>query len=285
MVLQKFLTNPATLGEGDALLRVLEVMSQGRHPYRVLVTNGEGRVVGIITGRRILEVIMGVRGTGLAEKKGLRGVLEESVKIFMDESHETFTEDIGIGAILRFMVENSIGYAVIVDQSRRLRGTIHEVAVLERLRGKRFGAIVGDYMSKGVVSVDVGSSLGLAARTMVEKRIRRLPILDSEDKLAGILTIGDILRFIFSKAGLSGDLELDLAPIALEEAAPVRKVVSASPFEDIGEALERLLDNEVSGMPVVDKDGRVLGVASRIDILKAVASVMGIESLKAEIDG
>lgn len=287
MSLQKFLTKTATLEINEPLLMALELMSYGRHPYRILVTNGEGKVVGIITGRRALEVLMGVRGTGMAKKKGLRRTLEEAVRIFMDESHEIFLEDVGIEALLKFMVENSIGYTVIVDQSRRLKGIIHEVTFLERLRGKRFNASTGDFMSREAITLSSGVSVRNGGRAMVEKRVRRLPIVDSEGRVTGIVTIGDILRFILSEAKAQDSLELDIEEISRMpiEAVSSKKVVAARPEEDLGEAAERMLDNEVSGMPVIDAENRILGIISRIDVLKAIVSVVGIETLKAEIDG
>ncbi|MDH7556913.1 MAG: CBS domain-containing protein [Candidatus Methanosuratincola sp.] len=287
MTLQKFLVKGATLEIDRPLVEALELLAYGKHPYRILVTNGEGKVVGIITGRRALEVLMGVRGTGMVEKKGLRGTLEENVGIFMDECHEIFLEDIGVEALLKFMVENTIGYAVIVDHSRRLKGVFHEVAVIERLRGKRFGADVGGFMSKSVVSARAGTSIGEAAQTMIKERVRRLPVVGSDGRLSGIVTIGDILRHILSGVEAQEGLERDLTEISrapVERASPT-KTVFARPEEDLGITAERMLDNEVSGMPVIDSDGRVLGVVSRIDVLKAVAAVIGIESLKAEING
>lgn len=287
MTLLKFLVKSATIEIDKPLIKALEMFAYGRHPYRILVTNGEAKVVGIITGRRALEVLMGQRGTGMAKKRGLRGTLEENVGIFMDESHEIFLEDISVEALLRFMVENTIGYAVIVDQSRRLKGVFHEVAVLERLRGKRFGADIGGFMSKEVISARAGTSIEEAAQTMVKKRVRRLPVVDPDGRLGGIVTIGDILRFILSEVKAQDGIERDLMEIsrASVERASSLKTVSSRPEEDIGVAAERMLDNEVSGMPVVDEQERVLGIVSRIDILKAVASVIGIESLKAEING
>ncbi|MEM4657477.1 MAG: CBS domain-containing protein [Candidatus Methanosuratincola sp.] len=287
MTLQKFLVKSATLAIDEPLIEALELLSYGKHPYRVLVTNGEGKVVGIITGRRALEVLMGMRGTGMAEKKGLGGTLKENVGIFMDECHEIFLEDIGVEALLKFMVENTIGYAVIVDQSRRPRGVFQEVAVLERLRGKRFGAVVGGFMSKEVISVRIGTSVENAAQTMVKGRVRRLPVVDPEGRLRGVVTIGDILRFILSEVKSQDGLERDLMEIsrAPVERASSMKAVFARPEEDVGVAAERMLDSEVSGMPVIDEDGRVVGIISRIDVLKAAAAVIGIESLKAEING
>ncbi len=287
MALEKFLVKGATVEIHMPLIKAMELLSYGRHPYRILVTDGEGKVVGIISGRRVLEVLMGMRGAGMSEKKGLRGTLEEHVGVFMDECHETFLEDVGVEALLKFMVENTIGYAVIVDQSMRLKGVFLEVAVLQRLSRKRFGVGVGGFMTKEVISARAGTSIEDAAKTMVKRRVRRLPVVDQEGKAIGLVTIGDVLRLVLSELKTQSWLERDLMEIlhAPVERAASPKTVSVRLEEDIGVAAERMLDNEVSGMPVTDSGGRVVGIISRIDLLKAMTAAIGIESLKAEIDG
>lgn len=283
----KLLSKAATLNVNDPLIKALEGMSEGRHPYRIVVTNGEGKVVGILTGRRVLEVLMGARGTGIAEKIGLEGALKERIGIFMDECHEAFTEEIGIEGILKFMHENAIGYAAIVDQTKRLKGVVLDVAILEALRGKKFNATVGGFMSSDVITSSAGSSVNEVARTMVERRVRRLPLVDPEGKVRGIITTGDIIRFILSRVregrGLENEIERVTAAPAFQIAT--KETVNASPDEDIGDVIERVLDHGISSVLIVDSEGRIKGIATRIDLLRAAISSTGIEALKAEING
>jgi CBS domain-containing protein len=55
------------------------------------------------------------------------------------------------------------------------------------------------------------------------------------------------------------------------------RVVAVGPETTIDEAIDLLLDHRVSGLPVVDKEGLLLGVISEIDVIDLV--------YKAEIEG
>ncbi|MDJ0688690.1 MAG: CBS domain-containing protein [Xenococcaceae cyanobacterium MO_188.B32] len=59
---------------------------------------------------------------------------------------------------------------------------------------KALGQTVGEVMSDKPITIQLDRSLKEAAHTMHEKKIRRLPVVDREGKLVGILTQGDIIR-------------------------------------------------------------------------------------------
>ena len=61
---------------------------------------------------------------------------------------------------------------------------------------KALGQTVGEVMSDKPITIQRDASLREAAHTMHEKKIRRLPVVDKEDKLVGILTQGDIIRMM-----------------------------------------------------------------------------------------
>ncbi|MBE9040759.1 CBS domain-containing protein [Oscillatoriales cyanobacterium LEGE 11467] len=65
----------------------------------------------------------------------------------------------------------------------------------ERELHKALGQTVGEVMSKGsVVTIKPEAFLREAAQLMHEKKINRLPVLDENDRVIGILTRGDIIR-------------------------------------------------------------------------------------------
>ncbi len=57
----------------------------------------------------------------------------------------------------------------------------------------------GQLMSKDVISVKPGDSIEEAATLMVEKGINRLPVIDDEEKLVGIVSRRDIMGRLYSK--------------------------------------------------------------------------------------
>lgn len=66
----------------------------------------------------------------------------------------------------------------------------------ERDLHKALGQTVGEVMTKEAISVKPDRALREAAQLMHERKINRLPVVDGEDKVIGILTRGDIVRFM-----------------------------------------------------------------------------------------
>ena len=61
---------------------------------------------------------------------------------------------------------------------------------------KALGQTVGEVMSKKPISIKPNQSIKEAAHLMHEKNIRRLPVIDTKDRVIGILTRGDIIRMM-----------------------------------------------------------------------------------------
>jgi len=64
---------------------------------------------------------------------------------------------------------------------------------------KALGQTVGEVMTKEAITVPPDKSLKDAAQLMHDRHIRRLPVVDSAKKLIGILTRGDIIRYMASQ--------------------------------------------------------------------------------------
>jgi len=67
-------------------------------------------------------------------------------------------------------------------------------AKYERDLHKALGQTVGEVMSSDPVTVSPDKTLREAAKLMHDREVRRLPVIDSEGKLIGILTRGDVVR-------------------------------------------------------------------------------------------
>jgi len=64
----------------------------------------------------------------------------------------------------------------------------------ERDLHKVLGQTVGEVMSKNPITISANKSLKEAAKVMQEHSVHRLPVLDSEGQVIGILTRGDVIR-------------------------------------------------------------------------------------------
>ena len=58
--------------------------------------------------------------------------------------------------------------------------------------------IVGDIMTKDVITVNPDKTIEDAATLLVGKRIKRLPVIDKEGNLVGIVSRRDIMKYLFN---------------------------------------------------------------------------------------
>lgn len=132
---------------------------------------------------------------------------------------------------------------------------------------KRHLTEVQDWMNENAIVVSPDASLADAYTLMVENEVRRLPVVDRE--LTGIITYSDILRHV----PVAVD-EVDEATRVLLTQRTVREVMTYSPMTinpsaTIQEAAERMLEYQVSGLPVV-RNGKVVGMITESDIFRLV---------------
>jgi CBS domain-containing protein len=101
-----------------------------------------------------------------------------------------------------------------------------------------------------------GSTIDEALHTLNGSAHSAYPLVDAEHRCVGIVSRRDLL---------DPDARAD-APV-LEIAST--DVVSVSPGDTLSTALERILDEDIEHLPVVDPANRVLGICTRTDILRA----------------
>ncbi len=127
---------------------------------------------------------------------------------------------------------------------------------------------VADWMTRDPVTATMEMSLAEAYELMSENEIRRL-LVARDGELVGIITMSDILRTIPALL-----IETDLETRLLRGTQKVREIVTRDPVtvdpeDTIQDAAERMLEYQVSGLPVVD--GRTpVGIITESDIFRLV---------------
>lgn len=139
--------------------------------------------------------------------------------------------------------------------------------------------LVRDWMTSKVITVTADTTLSDAARLMETKMIRRLPVME-HGRLVGIVTYGDIRQAQPSTATSLSIWELNylLAKINLAEIM-TRDVVTVSQNATIGEAAKLMLDHQISGLPVVDHHGDLVGIITESDIFRLVVREWSTQEL------
>jgi acetoin utilization protein AcuB len=115
-----------------------------------------------------------------------------------------------------------------------------------------------------------------ATKILKEHNIRHLPVLE-KGKLVGVITDRDLKRASPSDATTLEAHEL----LYLIATIKVREIMTKNPITvpynyTIEEAAELLLQAKISGMPVVDKDGDVIGTITQTDLFKVLISLTGV---------
>jgi len=117
-----------------------------------------------------------------------------------------------------------------------------------------------------------------AIRLMVKHDIRRLPIVDDRGRILGIITLLDILSAVYEWAR---EGEVEGAPGAIygevfnSEVMRYAKtnIVASYPHEPVSEVIEKLVKHNIGSMPIVDEEGRILGIFTEWDVVKLITSM------------
>ncbi len=108
----------------------------------------------------------------------------------------TVTEDTPVAEVERILASKGISGVPVVDRNNRVVGVISEADIIlsEVQEDRKNGKMAADIMTSPPLIAYEDSDLNELSRTMVEKRIRRLIIIDKENRPIGILSRRDIIR-------------------------------------------------------------------------------------------
>ena len=136
--------------------------------------------------------------------------------------------------------------------------------------------LVSNWMSKNVITVDVDDSMQNAMKLMKENGIRMLPVLKKE-KLVGVVTDRDLKR-----ASASDATTLDIHELLyLISKIKVGSIMTQNPVTvprnfTVEETAVVLLRHKISGVPVVDQNGKVVGIITQADLFRVLISLTGV---------
>jgi CBS domain-containing protein len=116
------------------------------------------------------------------------------VKNLMHKGIETVSPGTSVTIVAQKMKRNDDGAIPVVDNGEVIgMVTDRDVAIRGVANDKDISELTAkEIMTKGVFSCRAGSSAKEAARLMESKRVRRLPVVDSNKRIVGMLSLGDM---------------------------------------------------------------------------------------------
>lgn len=136
--------------------------------------------------------------------------------------------------------------------------------------------LIKDWMSKEITTVTTDTSMLKASKIFKDNNFRRLPVIDKDGKLVGIVTDRDIKDASPSKATTLDVHEL----YYLLSEIKIKDIMTANPFtinveDSLEKAAIRMLEKKVEGLPVVSENKEVVGIITETDIFKALVNITG----------
>jgi CBS domain-containing protein len=140
---------------------------------------------------------------------------------------------------------------------RVVRAVIHMANSEEK--GKTMAESIRDVMTKDPRALDGGASVIDAARLMRDEDAGIVPVVEGE-KLVGTVTDRDIAVRVVAE-GKSPE------SVTVGEIAS-RDLVTIDPQQELSEALRLMARHQVRRLPVVEEDGRLVGIVAQADIAR-----------------
>jgi CBS domain-containing protein len=119
------------------------------------------------------------------------------------------------------------------------------------------GKTVRESMTSNPCSIDTDKSVAYAAKMMRDEDVGIAPIVEG-DRLVGVLTDRDVTVRVVAEGR-------DPEQVKVTEVAS-RDVVTLDPDQDLDEALRLMARHQVRRLPVVEEDGRLVGVVAQADV-------------------
>lgn len=240
--------------------RRIPIVDQRTKTLQGIVTSTD--IVDYLGGGRKFEIIQGELNGSFFK------AINEPVKSIMRPNPPAVEDFATIGRAIELMKQHGVGGLPVVDDANRVLAIVTEKDLLNVFEGKGRGVKVVALMTKEVVVGTGETTIIEAAREMVGKSFRRLPLV-SEGRLVGIVTAMDIVRFFGSGEVFqhlrSGTILQVLQTPALQ--IGTKKLVTTSQDADVTEAARTMKERNVGALLVVD-DGKLVGMLTERDFFK-----------------
>jgi len=238
-----------------------------------IVDSGTKRLQGIITATDIINYLGGGNKFQIIQRKyagSFFKAINEPVKGISTRKAVSISTSAKISDAIELMRKHKVGGLPVIDEDERVWAIITERDIVFLFSGSISGAEVADLMSKNVVTAKPEISVLETEKTMINNGFRRLPLV-SDQKLVGIVTVMDVLRFFASSQVLkhlqSGTINQALQTSVLEIAT--KDVSTIEPEADVGEAAKLMLEKKMGSLPVI-KNEKLVGIITERDFFKLI---------------
>lgn len=139
---------------------------------------------------------------------------------------------------------------------------------------------ISERMIKDVVTISRNDTLETAMKTMRDKGIRHMPVVDG-GKLTGLLSLSDVRRAMPSQVSTLDVREATYLfdRVKVKDALPEhQKLITIASDDFIEEAALLMRSYKIGSLPVVDAGGALVGIVTESNIFDAFVELLGVRS-------
>lgn len=242
---------------------------------------GTNRLIGFVTSVDIVDFLGGgLRHNLLSEKYSgnIFTAINADIREIMSTKLTYASDKFSLNDALKLMYEKNVGGLPIVDEETRIKAIITEEDFVRFTAGIDTGLNVESFMSHNVVTAPAQTTIEKMTRMIIQKGFRRMPVVQ-DGVLMGMVTASDIMKYMgsgeaFEKV-VTGDIgEVMNLPI---KSLIKRNLVATEKNADLGVAAEKMVENDIGSLPVMDR-GSLVGILTERDYVRALAENRGILS-------
>ncbi len=197
--------------------------------------------------------------------------------------------DTDITEVAEKMVSTGYRQVPVVDNDEVI-GTVSRMEVAKIIREiNDLGNIpVEEIMTLEVNTVKGKDSLQKATDIMKSLDIRTIPVLDDLDRLAGIIGIKDIVDYTWRERDREtiGEIVGRSTPVEIKvDSLSIDSPYTISPDSKLSDAVEIMVSENISTLPVVNEDGEIVGILTTYDLVELIASLKDRDMVYVQITG
>jgi CBS domain-containing protein len=238
---------------------------------RVIVSEND-KAVGIVTEKDIARFLYKVTPTRLLS--------EISLKELAGKKLVTVNEESSIEECAKLMLENHISSLIVTNGEKGIKGIITKTDIVELYAYQAHNSTkVSNIMSKKVHTVAPDETLHMVAMLMVNYNISRV-IVERNKKPVGIITSRDFLPISLAYGTDSlgkywtAKTKQSFIPSGIMGMTLAQDIMTSFPITinmntGVEDAARIMIRNRISGLPVINGNGILVGILTKTDIVKA----------------
>lgn len=216
---------------------------------------------------------------------------EDQIALIMSDNYHSVEKEQDVKDAARILYEHRIHGLPVINNRKNLIGIISPTDILRNIQNNVTEKIER-YFTNLVVPIYQETPINIVMEIINITHENALPILNDERKLVGILTDGDLFKLSHIKEsvsqtdlGMGGDedawtwegirdtirlhystSEVSLPPVPAKEVM-ITDVIKAYENTPVNEVAEKMVKNQISHIPVVDSNDRIIGMVTDIDLM------------------